>query len=372
MGRRQFGRVRQLPSGQRQARARMPGGEDRALGTFRTKAEASQAIAALESDLARGAWVPQRTAQQSLGEYASGWLEARPLKPRTKESYTDHLRLRILPTLGDVPVQQLTPARVRAWYAALREQADEQRRGHAVLTHSYRVLRAILSTAVEDELLPRNPCRITGAGTDPARERRLPSEREIWALVDATPDRYRTLVWLAAATALRSAELSGLRRCDVDLAHRLLHVRQTYVEPARAPAYFGTPKSEAGRRVVPLPAVVVPLLDEHLARYAAAGLEGLVFVTEDGRPVSRHNRRWWRDACRTAGLPPATHLHDLRHAGLTLAAQSGATLKELMALAGHSSPRAALVYQHAAQHRAAALADAVSRLLERPGRADPA
>ena len=78
-----------------------------------------------------------------------------------------------------------------------------------------------------------------------------------------------------------------------------------------------------------------------------------MFVTEDGGPVSRHHRRWWRDACRTAGLSPTTHLHDLRHAGLTLAAQSGATLKELMALAGHSSPRAALVYQHAAQHRAA-------------------
>lgn len=366
MGRRQFGRVRQLPSGRWQARARLPSGEDRALGSFRTKAEASQAIAVLETDLSRGAWRPEQAGQQRFSQYAVTWLETRALKTRTREGYADHLRLRILPTLGEVPVQQITPALVRAWYARLREQADERGRGHAVLTHSYRVLRAILSTAVEDELLPRNPCRLKGAGTDPARERRLPTEQEIWALVDATPTRYRALVWLATATALRSAELSGLRRCDVDLDLRLLHVRQTYVEPSRGPAHFGSPKSEAGRRVVPIPAVVVPLLHEHLARRAQRGPDGLVFVSEDGRPVSRHNRRWWREACRAAGLPATTHLHDLRHVGLTLAAQSGATMKELMALAGHSSPRAALVYQHAAEHRAAALAEAIGQRLQRP------
>jgi integrase len=96
------------------------------------------------------------------------------------------------------------------------------------------------------------------------------------------------------------------------------------------------------------------------------GPDGLVFLSEQGQPLSRHNRRWWRDACLAAGLPPGTHPHDRRHAGLTLAAQSGATLKELMALAGHRSPRAAMIYQHAAEHRAAILAEAVSRRLERP------
>jgi integrase len=68
-----------------------------------------------------------------------------------------------------------------------------------------------------------------------------------------------------------------------------------------------------------------------------------------------------------AGLDPRTHLHDLRHAGLTLAAQSGATMKELMAIAGHSSPRAALIYQHAATDRAATVAAALSERLSQPG-----
>lgn len=365
MARRQFGRVRQLPSGRWQARGPSPAGELRSLGTYRTKAEASQALAAFETDLSRGHWVPKQD-PITFADYAAQWLETRPLKMRTRESYADHLRLRINPTLGPLPVSRLTPAVVRAWYADLRRQADAKGRGGAVLSHSYRVLRAILTTAVEDELLPRNPCTIKGAGTDKARERRLPTEPEIWAVADAAPPRYRALVWLAAATALRSAELAGLRRCDVDLLHRQLHVRQTYVEPARGPAYFGPPKSDAGTRTIALPSVVVPLLEEHLMRWSGPGPEGLVFLSDKGQPISRHNRRWWRDACADAGLPATTHLHDLRHAGLTLAAQSGATLKELMALAGHSSPRAALVYQHAAEHRATALADAMSRRLERP------
>jgi integrase len=56
-------------------------------------------------------------------------------------------------------------------------------------------------------------------------------------------------------------------------------------------------------------------------------------------------------------------LHDLRHAGLTLAAQSGATLAEVMRRAGHSSSRAAMIYQHAAERRDAEVAKRLGRLV---------
>ncbi len=94
MARRQFGRVRQLPSGRWQARGRTPAGETRALGTFRTKAEASAALAAFETDLSRGQWLPRQDPIR-FEQYAERWLATRPLKPRTRESYADHLRLRI-------------------------------------------------------------------------------------------------------------------------------------------------------------------------------------------------------------------------------------------------------------------------------------
>jgi hypothetical protein len=57
------------------------------------------------------------------------------------------------------------------------------------------------------------------------------------------------------------------------------------------------------------------------------------------------------------------HLHDLRHTGSTWSAQSGATLKELMARIGHASPRAAMIYQHATRDRDQAIAAALDALI---------
>lgn len=366
MSRRQFGRVRKLPSGRWQARYSAPDGEDRSLGTFPTKAAANQALAKVELEMASGAWIDPARREQTLDSYAQSWLATRSLRPRTRESYEDQLRLRILPRLGRMPLGRITAQEVRTWHAGLLAQAEATGRGHRAVSASYRVLRAILNTAVQDEILVRNPCTIRGASVDRPTARPEVTAQSMWALAEAVPPLYRAVVWVAAGTALRSAELGGLRRRDVDLDAGVLTVARTYVEPARGQAYFGPPKSDAGVRRVVIPAVIVEVLREHLDRYSQPGPDGLVFVSEKGEPFSRHNRKWWRAGVAAAGLPAGTRLHDLRHAGLTMAAQSGATLKELMTMAGHSSSRAALIYQHAATERAATVAAAMSARLTKP------
>jgi hypothetical protein len=60
---------------------------------------------------------------------------------------------------------------------------------------------------------------------------------------------------------------------------------------------------------------------------------------------------------------PTLHLHDLRQTGNTLAAQSGASLRDLMALMGHDSPAAALIYQHSSRASDEAIAAAVDTRL---------
>ena len=80
-------------------------------------------------------------------------------------------------------------------------------------------------------------------------------------------------------------------------------------------------------------------------------MKGFVFVGPKGGMLRRNNfNPIWRKACVAAGVPDA-HFHDLRHTGGTLAATTGATIKELMARLGHSSPRAAMIYQYATQGR---------------------
>jgi integrase len=97
----------------------------------------------------------------------------------------------------------------------------------------------------------------------------------------------------------------------------------------------------------------------HLERFAEPGERGLVFVGPKGAPLRRSNFRPIWNAARIKAGAPELHFHDLRHVGGTLAAATGVSLKELMARLGHSSTRAALIYQHASRDRDQAIARAL-------------
>jgi integrase len=121
----------------------------------------------------------------------------------------------------------------------------------------------------------------------------------------------------------------------------------------------GTPKSRAGRRVVALPPEIIPDLRVHMDKFAEPGPNGRVFVGPKGGPLRRSGfRRIWNRVRAEVDLPDL-HFHDLRHVGNTLAATTGASLKELMARMGHASTRAALIYQHATQDRDKVIAQAL-------------
>ncbi|MCI1263173.1 MAG: tyrosine-type recombinase/integrase [Tetrasphaera jenkinsii] len=119
-----------------------------------------------------------------------------------------------------------------------------------------------------------------------------------------------------------------------------------------------TPKTAASVRAVAIPPHLVPALKEHLKKHVAAGREALLFPSLGDPEIQLHSntfRRHWIKARKSAGRPDL-RVHDLRHTGAVMAAQSGATLAELMARIGHSTPQAALRYQHAAQGRDAVIA----------------
>lgn len=123
------------------------------------------------------------------------------------------------------------------------------------------------------------------------------------------------------------------------------------------------PKSEAGKRLVTLPPFVVAELRQHLVAYVPANVDAPVFVGRRGGVPRRRNwSRTWSKARRASGVPNGVHLHDLRHMGATLSAQSGGTTKELMARLGHSTSKAALIYQHAVEERDQAIALALDEI----------
>lgn len=218
---------------------------------------------------------------------------------------------------------------------------------------------------MEDGLSPANPCIIKGAGVEPADERPIPTVAQVHDLVEQLPERMRCVALLAAFVGLRRGEILGLRRGDVDLGRReIAIVRQRQLD-RHGNHLVGPPKSDAGRRVLTIPAALVADLRGHLDAFVQPGDDGYVFTGQKGGPLAPHV---WQDAwdkARTEVGIPEIHLHDLRHLAGTLAASTGASTKEVMYRLGHATHQAALRYQHATRQRDRAIADALDQLLGR-------
>ena len=306
---------------------------------------------------------PQR-GNITIVEYAPAWLAMRrkpdgqPLAPRTVEFYRDMMNRHILPRLGTRTLSSLRIEDVRRWHAAVTDQA-----GAITAAKAYRLLRVILNTAVEDERIASNPCKIRGAGVERSPERPFVDADIVLRLAGAIEERYSALVLLSGFGGLRLGELLGLQRCDIDIEHHQVRVVRQTVELKKGARVTTAPKTDAGRRIVHLPTMVTAALVEHLARYVDADATAPVFTG----PLSEGLRRAtlykaWHLARAEVGVPDL-HLHDLRHAAGTLAAQQGASVRELMARLGHASPAAAQRYQHAAVRRDAVIAAALDEVL---------
>lgn len=358
--RRDFGTVRRLPSGRWQVRyLDDAGARVAAPQTFPTRAAASSWLARTQTDRERGVWTPPAAADQTFAAYAQDWLDHRPdLRPRTRELYAGILRRQLLPYLGDRRLKEISPALVRRWRADLLTAAV----GASTVAKAYRLLKGILNTAVADEVLLRNPCLLRGAATERTPERTPPTLAEVDAVAAAIAPRWRMLVILAAWSGLRWGELVALKRRRVDLLHGTVTVVEQMIETSGAMT-LGPPKSTAGLRTVHLPPHLLPDLEQHLADYVDTDPDAWLFTGPKGAPLARRNfTKHWQAARVEAGVP-TLHFHDLRHLAATLAATTGATTRELMRRMGHSSSRAALIYQHAAADRDQAIAAALSELV---------
>ena len=355
MARREFGSVSKLSSGKWRARY-LRDGAWRTKNTFRTKTDAVSWLAATQTDINRGTWIDPAAGQETLSIYANRWLAGRTdLRPTTRTKYENLLRLHILPNLGMRRLSRLTPSEVRTWYMTLRAEHE------STSDDAYRLLRAIMRTALSDGFVPKSPCVVKGAGTVRSSERPVASVAEVAAAVQAAPKRYRAALLLCAWCQLRRGEVIALQRKDINLLHETVRIERSRV-PVGSAVILGPPKTAAGVRTLAIPANVLPALQDHLDRFVRPEPDAWLFADASGSPVSpRTLDRAWNDARKAIGRPEL-HLHDLRHSGLTWAAATGATMAELMKRGGHANPRAALGYQHATADRDKALAEALAEM----------
>ena len=383
-GKRYFGNVRKLPSGRFQARYTGPDGktypartpEGKPL-TFDARGDADSWLSLRQSEILRGAWLPPAQPAEvespvTLREYGDAWLAARDLEQTTRDHYRQLLDDHIYPGFndGNIAVVDVKPSVVRTWHAGLARKDDtakdkrKRKDRPTARAHAYGLLRTIMNTAVADELISANPCRVRGGGQSKRVKKIRPATlAELEALVAALPMRYRLMTLLAAWCALRFGELAELRRSDVEVKNGVVHVRRG-VTRTKGRKIVKDPKSEAGKRPVNIPPHLMPLVTEHLRDHVAVSRQALLFPSardENTQMAPSTLYKVYYPAREAAGRPDL-RFHDLRHTGAVLAAATGATLAELMARLGHSTPGAAMRYQHASQDRDKVIAGALSQL----------
>jgi integrase len=356
---RSFGGIRKLPSGRYQANYTGPDTRlHRAPNTFDTREDAEAWLTDVRRQVSRGEWNVKRTTNNvlTLAAYSGMWLEGRTLKPRTRAHYRSLLDQHLLPAFGDAPLRSIDSDDIRDWWVTMGASRPTLR------AHAYGLLRTILSSAVQDRLMDLNPCHIRGAGNSKRVHKIKPASiAELEAIVTAMPERYRAMTLIAAWCQLRFGELTELRRKDINQTTGTIHVRRGVVRAA-GKTIVGTPKSDAGIRDVAIPPHLMPMLKEHLRDHAEPGKDGLLFPAAGGGHLATSTLYRVYYPAREAAGRPDLRWHDLRHSGAVLAAQSGATLADLMGRLGHSTPGAALIYQHMAQGRDAELARRMSEL----------
>ncbi len=238
-------------------------------------------------------------------------------------------------------------------------------------------LSSVCTAAVEDGYLTEHPVRMR-PGTRPRRRRGgAPRPAPIVAVdvllqvVQALPAPYGLAALLTAVAGLRGRETFALA------VRHLVHgqpgvvsrvrIERALVELPGTPVSFGPPKTGAGVREVAVPEQVGRLLAEH-ATTLANQPDTLLFTTHTGKPI-RTQHRSHALALARAKVPGAEHLtwHGLRHTGLTLAASvPGATVRNIMDRGGHSTPRAALIYQHTAASADEQIAAGLGVMLRAP------
>jgi len=376
-----FGSVRQLSSGRWQARyPAVDGTPMTGPQTYMTSKEAWTHIAQVRADRSRPGYIDPRNGAKSLNIYASDWIDnggsRGSLAQRTEELYRSILTKHIEPTLGHRDIGKITPDMVRTWYSKLGRDLAEKipetlkdgsekkssRTGATRQGQAYRLLHAVLATAVADGLIARNPCTIKGAGSVKLDSRPLLTVADFTAIVEAHPKDLQPMLHLALGAHLRLGELVGLRVKDWDPAAGTITVDGQIIRTEDG-LIRTTPKTRSSKRTIVLPAITAEILRNHLARTPRALPNAPLLVRGNGRAVTRSAlQSAWKRARKTVGLEHFT-FHDMRASGLTLAAQGGATIPDLMARAGHSTSAAALLYQRTAVERGAVIAASMDAAL---------
>ena len=335
----------------RQAKERTPSGRLRTVTRYRVRYrdwsgkqqaetflrayDAERRKAQIETELAGGTWTDPRRGEIRLKDWAADWIQTRhDLRPTTWARLETTMRMQVIPKFGDLPLNKITNAAIRAWVAEmLGEDLSAATTRKAIFA-----LRRCLDAAIDDGRLTRNPAAAVPLPSERAKPPRFLSRAEVTRLVEAMPDRYRALVLVGAYGGLRWGEAAGLTRAHVNPQRSCIMIDSTAVEIGGKITLGNEPKTRRSKRSVPVARSVMAQIELHLKTYVGPEGDALVFTAAKGGPLFRStfSRDVWQPAAKKAGLPGVT-FHTLRHSFVAILVAAGCNVREVSEWAGHNS-----------------------------------
>lgn len=352
-------------------------------------------LSAIETDMTRGQYTDPKSMQITFRLYAEKWLDTKTSSPMTRKELGRRLRLHVYPALGSRPIGTFRPEHIRELLAVLEAKPGVSA---SYARNIFADVQSVLSAAVDDTLLSRNPCS--------ARTVRRPKPdahpvtpwtfAQVSAVRAALLDRYQAMVDVAAGCGLRQGEVFGLAEDAIDMNGRTLHVVRQ-IKHVEGHPVFALPKG-GKKRDVPLPDSVAEALRGHMDACKPVEItlpwdvpEGpkvsarLIFTAEQGGMVwrSNFNGKEWKPALAVAGLIASADddgkyesarehgMHALRHFYASALLDAGENIKAVSEYMGHADPALTLrVYAHLMPDSRERARRTIDTLFQRPPEED--
>jgi len=350
--------IGKLPTGRWQARWRDPDGNQRRKA-FTRKTDAERFLINIEADKLRGTYIDPDAGRVTFADYAAGWLAAQTFDRSTYQATELRIRLHVNPVLGAKELRNIRPSGIQAWVRSMSKLAATYQR--TIFSN----VSTIFAAAVDDEVIAKNPCSAPSVRKPRADQRHvIPWEtKQVKAVRDALPQRYRIVAVVAAGLGLRQGEVFGLSPDDVDFLRGKVEVRRQVKLYANGQQAFALPKGRK-TRTVPLPPSVRDELAAYLAKYPVRNVTmpwgdlgaseisvPLIVTSRESKAINRNyfNQFIWKAALKRAGVPPTRDngMHALRHAFGSVLIDGGESIKAVSEYLGHASPAFTMsVYVH--------------------------